>query len=49
MQHRTDSHRIGGDAVKVILWVLIGLVVLIAIAIGLQLPEIRRYLKVRSM
>lgn len=32
-----------------ILWVLLGIVVVIAIAIGLQLPEIRRYLKVRSM
>jgi hypothetical protein len=34
---------------KAILWVLLGIVVVIAIAIGLQLPEIRRYLKVRSM
>jgi hypothetical protein len=32
-----------------ILWVLLGIVVVIAIAIGLQVPEIRRYLKVRSM
>jgi hypothetical protein len=32
-----------------ILWVLIGIVVVIAIGILLQLPEIRRYMKVRSM
>jgi uncharacterized membrane protein len=35
--------------VNVVLWILAALVALIAIAIGLQLPEIRRYLKVRSM
>jgi Family of unknown function (DUF6893) len=35
--------------VNVIFWVLIAIVVLVAIAIGLQVPEIRRYLKVRSM
>jgi hypothetical protein len=35
--------------VNFIFWVLIAIVVLVAIAIGLQLPEIRRYLKVRSM
>lgn len=34
---------------KVVFWVLIAIVVVIAIAIGLQLPEIRRYMKVRSM
>lgn len=34
---------------NVIFWVLIAIVVLVAIAIGLQVPEIRRYLKVRSM
>jgi uncharacterized membrane protein len=32
-----------------ILWVLIGIVVVIAIGILLQLPEIRRYMTVRSM
>jgi hypothetical protein len=32
-----------------ILWVLIGIEVVIAIGILLQLPEIRRYMKVRSM
>jgi hypothetical protein len=32
-----------------IFWVLIGIVVVIAIGILLQLPEIRRYMKVRSM
>lgn len=34
---------------NVIFWVLIAIVVLVAIAIGLQVPELRRYLKVRSM
>jgi hypothetical protein len=35
--------------VNVIAWIAIAIVVLVAIAIGLQIPEIRRYMKVRSM
>jgi hypothetical protein len=38
-----------GDPMNAILWVLIGIVVVIGIGILLQLPEIRRYMKVRSM
>jgi uncharacterized membrane protein len=30
-------------------WILAAIVALVAIAIGLQLPEIRRYLKMKSM
>lgn len=32
-----------------VLWVLAAIVVVVTIGIALQLPEIRRYLKVRSM
>lgn len=39
----------GGDAMNAVLWVLAAIVVVVTIGIGLQLPEIRRYLKVRSM
>jgi hypothetical protein len=35
--------------VNVIAWIAIAIVVFVAIAIGLQIPEIRRYMKVRSM
>jgi len=38
-----------GDTVSWILWVVIGILVIVGIGIVLQLPEIRRYLKVRSM
>lgn len=49
MENEMKSIRSGGDAVNVVFWILIAIFVVIAIGIGLQLPEIRRYLKVRSM
>jgi hypothetical protein len=39
----------GGGPVSVVSWKLVGIAAVVAIAIGLQLPEIRRYLKMRSM
>lgn len=34
---------------SIVLWILLGVAVVIAAAIGLQLPEIKRYLKMRAM